>query len=121
MTGGSTQRGEGRIGLLIALAVVGVGIFLAVKIIPVRVNAYEFGDFVQQECRFAATRRDNGEVEKRILAKASELEIPLDKKNLNIQRTGTEMIISASFEQPIDLKFTTYVYRFQTKERAPLF
>jgi hypothetical protein len=31
------------------------------------------------------------------------------------------MIITARYEQPIDLKVTTYVYEFNAKERAPLF
>jgi hypothetical protein len=115
------ERGEGRVGLLISLVVLAIGIFLGVKIIPVRINAYEFGDFIQQECRFAAVRNQDAEVAKRIFAKAAELEIPLKKKDLKIQRTGSEMIISASYVQPIDLKVTVYNYRFQRKERAPLF
>ncbi len=115
------EHGEGRLGLLIALAVVGVGIFLGVKVIPVKVNAYEFGDFIQQECRFAAVRNKDAEVAKRIYDKAAELEIPLKKQDLKIQRTANEMIISCAYDQPIDLKVTTYVYKFRTTERAPRF
>ena len=48
--------------------------------------------------------------------------IPYVKKNnLQVSRTRSEMIISAKYEQPIDLTFTTYVYRFDHKEKAPLF
>jgi hypothetical protein len=115
------ERGEGRIGLLVALILLAVGIFLGVKIIPVRINAYEFGDFIQQECRFAAVRNQDAEVAKRILDKAIELEIPIKKKDLTLQRTANEMIITASYEQPIDLKVTVYNYRFYQKEKAPLF
>jgi hypothetical protein len=42
MNNRARERGEGRIGLLLALALLGTGIFVCVKIIPVRVNAYEF-------------------------------------------------------------------------------
>jgi cell division protein FtsL len=115
------QRGEGRLGLLISLVILGIAIFLAVKIIPVRVNAYQFKDFMRQECRFAAVRQQDNQVAQRILTKAEELGIPLEKQNLKLQRTTSEMIISASYEQPIDLKVTTYVYRFNATERAPLF
>jgi hypothetical protein len=31
------------------------------------------------------------------------------------------MVISATYEQPIDLKITTYVYKFAETEKAPLF
>jgi len=115
------ERGEGRVGALIALAVVGIAIFLGVKIIPVRVAAYEFRDFVEQECRYAAVRKHDTQVRNRILEKAEELEIPLDPKRLELKRTRSEMIIRASFEQPIDLKVYTYVYKYEVSERAPLF
>jgi hypothetical protein len=115
------QRGEGRIGFLIALIVVGVVIFVGVKIIPVRITAYEFRDTLREEARYAAVRDDDATVVVRILKKAEELEIPLTKKNLEVKRTTGEMIIRAHYEQPIDLKVTTYVYKFRAEERAPLF
>ena len=31
------------------------------------------------------------------------------------------MIITATYEHPIDLKVTTYVYKFDETEKAPLF
>jgi hypothetical protein len=106
---------------MIALALLGAGIFVGVKIIPVRVNAYEFRDFIQEECRFAATRSRDEEIFKRVLDKAADLRLPLEKKNLHMQRTTHEMIISAKYEQTIDLKVTKYVYKFDHEERAPLF
>jgi len=115
------ERGEGRLGLLIAVAVVAIGIFLAVKIIPVRIAAYEFRDYIEEECRFAAVRKSDGEVRERIIQKAEDLEIPLDPKKLQMKRYSGEMIIKANYEQPIDLSVTTYVFKFQIEERAPLF
>jgi hypothetical protein len=38
-----------------------------------------------------------------------------------MERTSHEMIISAKYEQTIDLKVTKYVYKFDHEERAPLF
>lgn len=121
MNGRSTERGEGRIGLVIALALLGMGIFVGTKIIPVRVNAYEFRDFIQEECRFAATRNHDEEIYKRILDKAKELRLPLEKKNLTLERTTREMIITAKYQQTIDLKVTKYVFKFDHEEHAPLF
>lgn len=115
------ERGEGRVGLLIALVVFGVAIFSGVKIIPVRIAAYEFRDTMRDQCRFAAINRDDDAIRDKILAKAKELEIPLEKKNLRVERTKSEMIITARYEKPIDLKLTTYVYRFDHREKAPLF
>lgn len=117
----TSERGEGRIGFLIAIAILGAGAFVFSKIIPVRVNAYEFRDFIQEECRFAATRNHDEDIYKRIMAKAHDLDLPLDKKNLHMERTTHEMVISAKYEQTVDLKFTKYVYKFDHEERAPLF
>ena len=115
------ERGDGRVGFLISLALLGAGVFVGVKVIPVRVNAYEFRDFIQEECRFAATRASDKEIYTRIYDKARELRLPLEKKNLHMERTTHEMIINAKYEQTIDLKITKYVYKFDHEERAPLF
>jgi len=121
LSSGRTQRGEGRIGFLIALIVIGAAIFVGMKVIPVRITAYEFRDALREEARYAAVRDDDAKVVARILQKAEDLEIPLHKKNLQVKRTTGEMIIRAEYEQPIDLKVTTYVYKFRAEERAPLF
>ena len=121
MRDSKSERGEGRIGFLLSLALLGVGIFVGVKIIPVRINAYEFRDFIQEECRFAATRNRDDEIYKRIYDKARDLKLPLEKKNLHMERTTHEMIISATYRQTVDLKFTKYVFKFDHEERAPLF
>ncbi len=117
----SAERGDGRIGFMIALALLGAGIFVGVKIIPVRVNAYEFRDFIQEECRFAATRNKDAEIFKRVFDKAQDLRLPVTKKDIRLKRTTHEMIISAKYEQTIDLKVTKYVFKFDHEERAPLF
>ena len=117
----NAQRGEGRVGFLVALVAAGVIIFLGVKIIPVRITAYEFRDTLREEARYGAVRDDEAKVIKRILDKADELEIPLERKNLTVKRTPGEIVVRATYEQPIDLKVTTYVYRFDAKERAPRF
>ena len=117
----SNQRGEGRLGMIFALIIVAVAIFLAVKFVPAKIAAYEFGDFLEKECRYAATRQDNKQIVARIMEKAEEMELPLKKKNLIVRRDKGWMVIKASYEQPLDLKVTTYIYKFDVEERAPLF
>ena len=115
------QRGEGRIGFFIALTVFAVGVFLAVKVVPVRVNAYQFRESLREEARYASVHKNDKKVAARILEKAAGLDVPLDAKNLTIRRTKSEVIINAKYEQAIDLKLTTYTYRFDHEQRAPLF
>ena len=115
------ERGEGRIGFLITVIIAAVLIFVGAKVIPVRVTAYEFRDVLREEARYGAVRDSDAKVAKRIMQKAEELNIPLKQDGLSVQRTHSQMVISAKYEQPIDLKVTTYVYRFDATEKAPLF
>ena len=115
------ERGNGRVGFLLALILVGCAIFAGIKVIPVRVAALEFSEVLRDEARYASVRASNSEVSKRIMAKAADMDLPLEKKNLKIRRTSRQITIEASYEIPIDLKLTTYVYKFNGSESAPLF
>ena len=116
-----SQRGSGRVGFIVALAICLSAAFAGTKIIPVRVAAYEFRDTIRQEARMGAVRNSDSAVAKRIMEKAEELELPLSKKNLSVKRTKSKLIVKASYEVPIDLMVTTYTFRFDAEERAPLF
>lgn len=116
-----SQRGSGRIGFFIALAICISAAYAGSKIIPVRIAAYEFRDTIRQEARMGAVRNSDAAVHSRIMDKAKELELPLSKKNLNVRRTKSKLIVTASYEIPIDLMVTTYTFRFNAEERAPLF
>jgi hypothetical protein len=115
------ERGEGRLGFIITLALFLVGVFLAVKIVPVRVDGYQFREVLREEARYAAVNHNDKVVIERILDSAESMNIPLDKDDLSIKRTKVEIIISASYEKPVDLKLGTYTYRFRTQQKAPLF
>lgn len=115
------QAGSGRLGFIVTLAIVGCLIFTVAKVLPVRINAYHFRDTLRQEARLGAVRATNDDVAQRIMAEARDLDIPLTRKNLSVSRTKSKIIVAAQYEQPIDLKVTTYVFKFSAKEEAPLF
>lgn len=116
------QRGEGRVGFVIALFVFASLLFVGIKVVPVHVTAYQFREALREEARFAAAyKKDARDVARRIMEHAEAMEVPLEPKNLSIRRTRSEVIINASYEQPIDLKVTTYTYRFNAEQRNPTF
>ena len=116
------QRGEGRVGFIVALVIVMVGLFVGIKVIPVRINAYQLDDTLREEARFASVNRNSDEeIKIRILEHAHILNIPLEAKNVTIERIRKEVIVTARFVQPIDLKVTTYNFRFEGVQRAPVF
>jgi len=117
------ERGSGRGGFLAALALVGAGIFILSRIVPVRIDGYQFRELLRDEVRHAAVNgpTSDGATRTRIMDAAVAMRIPIDNKDLRIERSQVRVVISASYEKPIDLKLGTYVYRFRAKEEAPLF
>ena len=121
MKNASRQRGEGKVGFFIALALFAAGVFLAVKIVPVRVSGYQFREMIREEARFANANRDTAALRKRIIEKANGLDLPLKNEDLTIHRTESKIVIKVAYQQPVDLKLATYTYRFEMEESAPLF
>ena len=106
---------------MITLALFIVGLYVAVKIVPVRIDGYQFREVLRNEARHAAVHRDDSAVLQRIMDSASAMNIPLDRKNLAIKRSTVEVIITAAYERSVDLKLGTYTYRFRAEQKAPLF
>jgi len=115
-----SMRGEGRVGLLVALILVGGVIFTAVKFVPVYIAAYDMRDMVRGEASRATLKTDD-QVLKAILDKAAELDLPITKKSVQMSRTQSKFRIKVQFEVPIDLAVTTYVYKYDQSEETPLF
>jgi len=116
-----SERGEGRFGTLVGLCVLLLTIYLGFKVVPVMVNAYSFRDFIEQEARFAALKKADDEVSKRVLRKAQELELPISPKDILVQRSNTHMDIKVKYTVPIETPVYTYQWVFDEKSRAPLF
>ena len=115
------QRGDGRIGAILAILVAGAAVFTAMQIIPARVRAYEFGDYMREEAQKAAWSKDEVLLKKHIIEKARLLELPVNEKNLVVEFAPGEIRVSAKYELSVDLKVTKYVMKFEPHERAPLF
>jgi hypothetical protein len=115
------QRGEGRISFIITLAVFLSGVFVAVKVVPVKISGYQFREALRDEARRAVTHRQDERIVDNLMDTAAALEIPIERGGISILRTKKEVIITAKYEQAVDLKVTKYTYRFDAKQKAPLF
>jgi hypothetical protein len=115
------ERGEGRLGTLFALTLLAVLIYLGVKVVPVMVNTYAFKDFLQEEARYAAVRRDDDEIRERVLRKAQELELPVGLKQIHTTRTNARFDIAVSYSIPIVTPVYTYNMIRNEQVSSPLF
>lgn len=115
------RRGEGRIGLIIALIIIAVAVFVAYKIVPVKVKTYEFRDTMREEARMGSLRKSAEETMLVLLDKAKELDLPITRENLVVNRSEKSLSIKAKYTIVVDFKVYKYVWNFDQQEAAPLF
>ena len=116
------EEGEGRTGTFIALIVLAVGIYLGFKFVPVMINAYAFRDYLDEEARFAGLPHHDDELVKRnVLQKAKELELPVNPKNVTVERTSGHIDIRANYTVPVVTPLYTYNWTFNEAVSLPLF
>ncbi len=115
------ERGKGRFGFIISVLILAAAVFVAAKLVPVKVKTYQFADYMREEAQRAAWNKNEQTLRARLLDKAETLGLPVTEKNLQIKMGGGEIRVSARYEVPVDLIVTTYVWRLDQEERAPLF
>lgn len=116
-----SERGEGRLGLFIALVILATGIWTGYVLIPIKVMTYEFYDSMREEARFGAVRKKDKVVHDRLMKKAKQLGIPLNGKDLSVVREGGMYVITANYTIPIDLMFYKTDWIYDEKATAPIF
>jgi hypothetical protein len=116
------ERGAGRTGFFLTLALFSLFVYMAIKFVPVYVNAYIFEDTLREEAKFASVTRDLSEAQlkNRILAKAQDLELPVSAAELSIKRTQTMILIQATYMVPIETAFFTYEWSFSQEGSSPV-
>lgn len=117
-----SQSGEGKLGCVFSLILVLAAVFVAYKMIPVRVKASEFRSNIEDEAKSASMRRGgDAEIRKRLMSRAEDLHLPVDPKNLEISRQYGNIRIEASYTVPVEFPGYTYHWRFHHKAENPLF
>ena len=114
------ERGEGRMGCLFGLVILLIGILIAYKMIPVKVKAADMRDVVQKEARAAGQHSDKM-IAETILARAKQLELPVDKENIEVRRTSGEIIVDVKYTVPIVFPGYTFNWDFHHHAQNPIF
>lgn len=113
------QRGAGRIGLVIWLAIMGSGVFAAVRCVPVRMAVMQLHDFADEQVKFAAAGRrfDQAKLLKEIQTKARELELPLSKDSLALDLRQNELVLKMKHKVEVNLEVYTWVWEYNKSFR----
>jgi hypothetical protein len=122
MKGSRAARGDGKLGCIIWLAIAGLIGYCLYQIVPVKVSTSQFEDFMKEEASFGSIKAVP-QLQKEILEKAKELDLPVGRDNLSITRTSTYITVEAHYE--VTLEFFggayRYVWKFDPVVKRPLF
>ena len=95
--------------------------YMAYKFIPVYIAAYDFDNAIKTQAQYSGSMKTNDVIMKELLLKARELELPITKDNIKIERSQSRLVIKADYTVPVKTPFFTYPWRFTEEESAVLF
>ncbi|HXG59642.1 MAG TPA: hypothetical protein VNL91_11515 [Thermoanaerobaculia bacterium] len=114
------EAGEGQAGCIVGLLVLLVAIFVAYKMVPVKVKAAELRQTVTDEAKSAGTRTDS-QIMKSILANAEKNRLPVTEDNVKITRGANTINIRVEYTVPIEFPGFTYQWKFKYEYENPIF
>ena len=120
----SRQKGEGKSGLIVGIAVLLIAAYVGLKVIPTMVRVYAFEDRVREECKFLRGRTmeqladdivEAGEIEK--------LEISPDNVDAKRIRIDTYEVlrVKVTYTVPIATPIKVFEWNREINYEAPIF
>ena len=115
-----SERGESQLGCLFGLVLLALGVLVAYKMIPVKVNAAELRQVVVDEAKSAGTHSDD-HIREAILQKAKENGFNVTPEDVTITRDHSEITVEVQYVAPV--QFPGYVYQWHIRHYAhnPIF
>jgi hypothetical protein len=91
----------GTVKLVIGIMVIVVGIYVGAALVPVYYANYQFQDVIKTEATLETyTTKPEADIQQTVLKKAQELDIPLTKDQIRVQRHGSTGTGSLSIQAP---------------------
>ncbi len=122
MTNWRFQKGKINFGCIFSLIVMVVGVVVAINVVPPMLNMGEFQDEVTA-CADRANRREytNKLIVKKLMDKAEQLRIPIDKDGIEIKRTKKFIDIKVEYTYNLEIVFYTHTIHKVVQESRPLY
>ena len=113
------QRGSSRIKTLIWLAIFACSIYVAVLVVPVLVNEYQFQDAMTSAARIgAASRLSPDQIRKTLAEEAQSDDIPVRPEDIHIESLGGHVKVSASYSVTVNLQVYQWTLTFNPSASA---
>ncbi len=114
------ELGEGQIGCLIGLVFLLIGLFVAYKMIPIKVHAAEIRQVTEDESKAAGQHKDEQIIDS-ILRKARGNGLPITPDSIKLERTSSSMKIDVDYDVPVEFPGYTYIWHFHHHTENPIF
>jgi hypothetical protein len=114
------QKGEGRLGCVVGLLLLVVALFVAYKLIPVKMQATSMREAVQNASR-SASGKGMDTVKKEVLARAKELNVPLSEKDVVITRRADFIRVEVQYDVMIDFPGYKWKKHYSFDAENPVF
>jgi hypothetical protein len=116
-----SERGEGNLGCILWLLALGLALLIAWKAVPVKIQSTEMYDYMDELAKFSAAQVPPDQLKKRILERAAQLQIPLTKDNIRVERNGDRIYMEIKYTIPVEFPGYTYLWNFHQKLDRPIF
>jgi len=107
---------------LFMLLVLAAVVLAASRLVPVYFQRFQFADFVNQEVKFAVSKRKTAQkVRTEILEEAKAMGVPVGTQDIHITRRGPTFTVEIDYDFPVDLWVTEYKWPSHVKVSGEMF
>jgi hypothetical protein len=116
------QRGDVPVGCLVGGVVALIVVLISIKVVPIMVNVGELDKEIGILADRANRREYNDQrIRKDILIKAESLDLPVNRKSVDIKRTSNRIKVTVRYTLDIEFPGYTYVWNKEHFHERPLF
>jgi hypothetical protein len=115
-----SERGDGNVGCIVWLLVLLIVVAIGWKAIPVKIRTSQLYDHMVELSKFSAQAPPD-ELELSILNRARELDLPVAKEGVLVQRIGDRIKLEAHYTVPLHYPGYTYEWNFNHVVDRPIF
>jgi hypothetical protein len=116
------QRGDVPVGCLVGGVVALIVVLVTIKVAPIMIHVGELDKEISTLADRANRREYNDErIRRSILVRAEQLDLPVNKKSIDIKRTSNRIKVRVHYTIPIEFPGYTYVWDKEHFHERPLF
>ncbi len=107
------SRGGARLRAIIWLLLLGSGVYVAYKVLPIYIANYQLQDRMQTEARFATVNhRSNDEIRDIIYREIQDRDIPARREDIHIESSQRGVNIRVDYTVTVDLRVYQWTLEF---------